>query len=269
MTRASRTWGRKRGGPRGLPHRAPVLWEELTWPDAERVARRSRTVLIPCGATEQHGPHLPLAVDWMCTYEVACRASAATGVPVLHPLVFGVSAGHGAFPGTISLRPQTMLGILEDVTDSLYQSGIRGFIFLNGHAWNTGPLVSVREILRARYADARVKLLNWWELVQSPELRSAADAPEGARFLHANFGETSAMLALRPDLVRMSRAVNRRDRDYFWDYRMDQLTATGVVGRNATGATAEAGTRRVEEAASALIRLLRRGLRERRPRPGR
>ncbi len=258
-----------RGDPRRVSPKGPVLWEELTWPDAKRVARQCRAVLIPCGATEQHGPHLPLALDWICTYEVACRASAATGIPVLHPLVFGVSAGHGIFPGTISLRPQTMLSLLEDVAESLYQSGLRDFIFLNGHAWNSGPLISVRELLRARYSNARVRLLNWWEFVQSPELRSNADAPEGSRFLHANFGETSTMLALRPELVRMSHAVNTRDRDYFWDYRMDQVSATGVVGRNATGATAEAGRRRLEEAVATLIHILRRGLRERPPRPRR
>lgn len=266
MTPAGRTKAVRRGARSRAPRRAPVLWEELAWPDVERIVRRCRAVLIPCGATEQHGPHLPLALDWMCTYEVACRASAATGVPVVHPLALGVSAGHGSFPGTISLRPQTMLGLLEDVAESLYRSGIRDYIFLNGHAWNSGPLISVRELLRARYADVRVRLINWWELVQSPDLRSAADAPEGARFLHANFGETASMLALRPDLVKMSRAVNQRDRDYFWDYRMDQVTATGVVGRNARGATAEAGRRRLGEAVSMLIRLIRRGLRERPPR---
>ncbi|MBI2868069.1 MAG: creatininase family protein [Chloroflexi bacterium] len=240
----------------------PILWEELTWPEAERIARKRRLALIPCGATEQHGPHLPLAVDWMCTYEVACRASAATGVPVVHPLVFGLSAGHGSFPGTIGLRPQTMLALLEDLSDSLYRSGIRDFVFLNGHAWNSGPLISIRELLQTRYADVRIRLINWWELVVSPELKSTADAPEGGRLVHANFGETSTMLALRPDLVRMSRAVNQDDHNYFWDYRADQVTATGVVGRKATAATAEAGKGRLVEAASALIRLLHRGLRE-------
>jgi creatinine amidohydrolase len=162
-----------------------------------------------------------------------------------------------------------MLAVLEDVADSLYQSGIRGFVFLNGHAWNSGPLISVRELLQARYTDACIRLINWWELVESPELRSTVDAPEGGRLVHANFGETSTMLALRPDLVRMSQAVNQRTQNYFWDYRVDQVTATGVVGRNATGATAEAGRRRLEEAVAMLIRLLRQGMRERLPRPRR
>jgi len=206
----------------------PVRWEEMTWAEARDAAAAMNAVIVPVGATEQHGPHLPLAVDTLLGNAVALAVSAVTGVPVIPPLCYGVSASHGDFAGTISLRPETMIRVVEDVADSLYERGIRQFILLNGHIWNNGALDVSAEKLRVRHRDTRVRALGYVTMYPGPEVDG--HVRYGRALMHANFFETSVMLYLYPGLVRMERATSHRDVDSFWDYRMDQVSETGVWG---------------------------------------
>jgi creatinine amidohydrolase len=217
----------------------PIAWEELTWSEAGSTAGRIDAVIIPVGAIEQHGPHLPLAVDTKICEAVARSVSAATGVPVIPPLSYGVSASHGDFAGTVALRPETMIAVVEDVIDSLYASGVRQFILLNGHIWNNGALDVSAEKLRVRHKDARVRALGYVTMYPGPEVNGRVQFGRG--LMHANYFETSVMLHLYPDLVRMDRATSHVDVDSFWDYRMDQVSDTGVWGRDVAEATAEHG----------------------------
>src|ERR1700748_2359526 len=106
---------------------APIRWEHLTCPEARDATAKVNAVIIPVGAIEQHGPHLPLAVDTIICEAVANAVSAETGVPVLPPVAYGVSGSHGDFTGTVALRPETLIAVMEDVIDSLHASGIRQF----------------------------------------------------------------------------------------------------------------------------------------------
>jgi creatinine amidohydrolase len=217
----------------------PVAWEELTWAEAGTTAGRIDAVIIPVGAIEQHGPHLPLAVDTLICEAVARSVSAATGVPVIPPLSYGVSASHGDFAGTVALRPETMIAVVEDVIDSLYASGVRQFILLNGHIWNNGALDVSAEKLRVRHRDARVRALGYVTMYPGPEVDGHVQYGRG--LMHANYFETSVMLHLYPELVRMDRAISHVDVDSFWDYRMDQVSDTGVWGRDVSDADADHG----------------------------
>ncbi|MFJ3669705.1 creatininase family protein [Streptomyces sp. NPDC090106] len=217
----------------------PVRWEELTWQQAESTVAAHDAVIIPVGATEQHGPHLPLAVDTLICEAVADGVSALTGVPVVPPLSFGVSASHGDFGGTVALRPETMIAVVEDVIDSLYASGVRQFILLNGHIWNNGALDVSAEKLRVRHRDARVRALGYVTMYPGPEVDG--HVRYGRALMHANFFETSVMLHLHPGLVHMDKATSHIDVDSFWDYRMDQVSETGVWGRDVADANAKHG----------------------------
>ncbi len=75
----------------------PILWDELSWKDVEEITKNIKMVILPIGACEQHGPHLPLGVDTIDCYEIAKRVSAKTGVPVIPPIIYGVSQSMANF----------------------------------------------------------------------------------------------------------------------------------------------------------------------------
>jgi creatinine amidohydrolase len=230
----------------------PIGWEELTWAEAGAEAARLDAVIIPVGAIEQHGPHLPLAVDTKICEAVARAVSAVTGVAVIPPLAYGVSASHGDFAGTIALRPETMIAVVEDVIDSLHASGVRQFILLNGHIWNNGALDVSAEKLRVRHRDSRVRALGYVTMYPGPEVDGHVQYGRG--LMHANYFETSVMLHLHPELVRMERATSHVDVDSFWDYRMDQVSDTGVWGKDVGQANAEHGRSEFERCVATTAR---------------
>jgi creatinine amidohydrolase len=238
----------------------PVRWEELTWPEARDAAAAFKAAIIPVGAIEQHGPHLPLAVDTQICEAAALAVSALTGVPVVPSLCYGVSASHGDFGGTIGLRPETMIAMVEDVIDSLYARGIRQFILLNGHIWNSGALDVSAEKLRIRHPDARVRSLAYVTMYPGPEIDGRVRY--GRALMHANYFETSVMLHLHPELVRMERATSHIDVDSFWDYRMDQVSETGVWGRDVTEANAAHGKAEFERCVITTARAIAAAVRE-------
>ena len=243
----------------------PVAWEDLTWSEAGHTAGAVDAVIIPVGAIEQHGPHLPLAVDTLIVQAIAREVSAMTGVPVIPPLSYGVSASHGDFAGTIALRPETMIAVVEDVIDSLHASGVRQFILLNGHIWNNGALDVSAEKLRVRHRDARVRALGYVTMYPGPEVDGHVQYGRG--LMHANYFETSVMLHLHPDLVRMERATSHTDVDSFWDYRMDQVSDTGVWGRKVDDANAEHGRSEFERCVVTTARAVASAVREPWPDP--
>ncbi|GAA1607735.1 creatininase family protein [Actinoplanes couchii] len=237
----------------------PNRWEEMTWQDAGEITERTDAVIIPVGAIEQHGPHLPLNVDTVICQAVAEEVSRVTGVPTIPPLSYGVSGSHGDFAGTIALRPETLIAVVEDVIDSLHASGVRQFILLNGHIWNNGSLDVSAEKLRVRHKDSRIRALGYVTMYPGPEVNGRVQFGRG--LMHANFFETSVMLHLRPELVRMEKATSHLDVDSFWDYRMDQVSETGVWGRDVAEANADHGrsefercVRTTAEAVAAAVR---------------
>lgn len=242
----------------------PILWEELTWKDVDKLTKTMNMVIIPTAACEQHGPHLPLAVDTIDCYEVAKRVSAKTGVPVVPPLTYGCSQSHGNFPGTLSLRPDTMMKVICEISEWLYRSRIRKILILNGHMWNWGPIYSARENLRYDFPELQVRVLNWWETTPTTMSKLVEDCPVFPSYIHANLSETSCVLAARPELVNMREAVDEDDYETFFEYRMDQYSKSGVVGRGATKSTPELGEKLFTMVVDALVPMVKNALNEER-----
>jgi creatinine amidohydrolase len=242
----------------------PILWEELTWKDVDKLTKTMNMAIIPTAACEQHGPHLPLAVDTIDCYEVAKRVSAKTGVPVVPPLTYGCSQSHGNFPGTLSLRPDTMMKVICEISEWLYRSRIRKILILNGHMWNWGPIYSARENLRYDFPELQVRVLNWWETTPTTMSKLVEDCPVFPSYIHANLSETSCVLAARPELVNMREAVDEDDYETFFEYRMDQYSKSGVVGRGATKSTPELGEKLFTMVVDALVPMVNNALNEER-----
>ncbi len=207
-----------------------VRWERLTWEQVAAIREAGcELCVLPVGATEQHGPHLPLDVDTVTAESVALGASALTGVPVLPALPYGCSLGHSSrWPGTISLRPETLSAILLQIAEWVRLAGFRRLVVLNAHVTNWAPLRCGLENIRHQWPDLRIAIRNVWDL--SPGIH-ASYHHDAANF-HANEAETSLSLHLRPLTVQLDRAVDEPDRSAAccFSYRVDQESRTGTVG---------------------------------------
>jgi creatinine amidohydrolase len=239
----------------------PVLWDELTWEEVgELVEGGMDMAILPVGATEQHGRHLTVGMDTLAASTVAYGVSARTGVPVLPVLPYGCSLGHThRWPGTISLRPETLSRMVVEIAEWLEPAGIRRLLLLNGHVTNHAPLRAALETVRHQQPSMLMALRSLWDI--SPRVHAIYH--DDAVNFHANRAETALVMAVRPDLVRPDRFVDEPDAavDHFFAYTVDRETATGTVGAP-TLATAELGEELVEACVADLSADVRRALTE-------
>ena len=198
-----------------------VRLAELTWPEARRLAHSRRSVvLLPLGAIEQHGPHLPLSVDWIGSEELARRVAPHLRRrgwrPVLAPsLPYGASPLAAAWPGTVSLTPATTARLIVEVVRSLARHGFRRFVLTNYQA-DPGHLRAIARARRALAHGARVQVLvagfapddGRANPMLDPRVRRLMRSTRPAGEWHAGELETAMMLAVAPALVR--RVVARR-----------------------------------------------------------
>jgi creatinine amidohydrolase len=191
-----------------------LLFAEMTREELRAIAAET-TVVLPLGATEQHGPHLPAGTDFLTVEHLARaaagRVSAEIAITVAPALPFGSSDHHLIFGATLSLRTETYYGVLTDLLRSLVADGFQRIFLLNGHGGNHElAQLAARDValeLPARIAAASYWTIAWDALVEQ-------QAHLGCRLPgHAGVFETSMMLSLRPDLV----AAKRPHRDYRQD----------------------------------------------------
>ncbi len=156
-------------------------------------------MIVPTGAIEQHGPHLPLDTDSYTAEGVAIRAAgrAASPVVVAPTVWWGVSGHWMGFPGTIAVSPSTLETLLVEIATGIAAHGFRRVLFLNGHAGNVGALHGACARLSA--AGIRACGLHYWALAH-PELDDLSTT-DGGRIGHAGEIETSLQLHLRPETV--------------------------------------------------------------------
>jgi creatinine amidohydrolase len=176
----------------------PLVLQEMTWTDVQAYLKTSDMVIIPIGSTEQHGPHLPLGTDSYIATDIAKMISIHSGV-VVSPVVFsGYSVYHSGFPGTLSLKPETMEQVLFETVEMLIKYGFRRIMFLNGHGGNV--VVQNKVIHRINHNTGAIAL------ALGDYFPRETEPPKDWFDQHAGVSETSIMLYLEPDLVHMERA---------------------------------------------------------------
>jgi creatinine amidohydrolase len=251
------------------------LYEELSWPEILEIVKEDRVVLIPTATIEDHGYHLPIATDVMIGWEVARRA--AERVPrdvVLMPHSYhGYSPHHADFPGGIYIKGQTFVDYNLDITRSLIQHGFRRILFYNTHGSNAPWVDIIARLTVMEHSDKEV----WCSVANLrglPEFNRRLDEileVQGGSS-HAGETETSIMLAIRPDLVDMSKAVREMplfstgaelgagpeaDRPFHWGGEWwSAMTESGVMG-DATVATRKKGEKLLENAISNLVKTIK------------
>lgn len=184
----------------------PSVWlQDLTWPEVERHLEGDRIVVVPIGSTEQHGPAGPLGVDTYVAITLAEDLATQTGILCAPPLWYGDSSHHAAFPGTITLRPDTLMMVVRDVCRSLARHGFDRIILLNGHKGSNLPaLVSGARTLHEEELPGVV-----FAVADPLHLaRSAAPAIKEANEHHAGELELSHIHARFPGKVRMDRLTD-------------------------------------------------------------
>lgn len=183
-------------------------YEDLGWPDIAALDKERTIVMIPVGATEQHGRHLPLGTDSIDAQYMADQIARELE-PEFPLLVFpllpvGLSVEHTRFPGTVTLQPDTLYHVALDICESLVRHGFRRIVFLNGHGGNSSILNTVSYKVRADHG-AGVFLIDISVLLGLPN-KPVEVRTEGFDS-HAGELESALVLAARPETVRMDRAV--------------------------------------------------------------
>jgi creatinine amidohydrolase len=211
----------------------------LTWPEAKDALAAARLALVPVGSCEQHGPHMTLDADSAIAAAFARRLAADLGelAVLCPPLGYGLSEHHLAFPGTLTLRPATLVGFLADIVESLARWGVRRVLVVNGHG---GNIDVIRLAARAARRDqgALVASVMWAQLAADEASRHA----RSERYGHACEIETSVALVLAPASVHADRIAEpspagapdaltdppgaRVDRPVWFD----EWTANGALG---------------------------------------
>jgi creatinine amidohydrolase len=209
---------------------AKYMLETMTWPEARRAALHGgRVVLLPVGAIEQHGPHLPVDVDnrivtWLCDEAARRCPEIILSAPPIH---YGFNEHNMGFPGTISVEVEHFIDYVYDVCRSFVRQGHTRLVLVNGHGSNAMPCALVARRIVNTSDDALAAAVSHWSLARDLAAR-IRETPVGG-MAHACEYETSWYLFLKPELVRMERAVAdvlaRRSR-FVW---VDLMAGDGPV----------------------------------------
>lgn len=246
-----------------------AYWADLNSSDLADQRMAGAVALVPVGAIEQHGPHLPLSTDTVLAEGMAREAAArvrSASVLVLPTVAIGKSDEHLAWPGTLTLDAETLIAVLCQVGASVARAGVRRLVFLNAHGGNV-PVLQIA-CRRLRVERGMFCIAAGWIGMGFPAgLVSEREVQEG---IHGGFVETAAMLHFRPDLVRMAEArhfvpasaavaqrceVLRLVGPVSSGWMMQDLHEAGAAG-DAASATVEAGRALVEHAASRYATLI-------------
>ena len=252
-------------------------WSDLSTADFGGLDKARAIAVLPVAATEQHGPHLPLSVDTDIVNGVV--AAAVPHLPPSLPVLFlptqtvGFSPEHTRFPGTLTLKSDTLIRIWTEIGECVHASGVHKLVLFNAHGGQVGAMDLVARDLRARLGML-VYSVSWFNLplidVHGQDVNALFSAEEHRFGIHAGEIETSMMLALKPEQVRMGQAEyfrsasqaraaefpilgNGKSAKLGW--QMQDYNPEGAVG-NAGAATAAKGQAVLDAAGRSLAALL-------------
>jgi creatinine amidohydrolase len=233
----------------------------MSWTVFDQRRRETDLVIIPTGAIEVYGPHLPLGTDTIVAEEISRLVAQKVDAIIGPTIEAGDSTSLNIFPGTLTIKPENFKAYLRDICESFIKWGFRYFLFLNTHLGNVSPINQISEDLQQIYG-VKCAQIDWWRFVQ----------PQGEGILtysgymahgHASECGTSIMLYLRPELVdtkKIGKTIPKNDYyNIFPDIikypRLDFITDSGMIG-DATAATAEKGKLIVEKCVNRIIQFI-------------
>ncbi len=217
---------------------------EMSWVEIEEYLKRDDRIILPLGATEQHGRHLGVGTDHLEAEAIALGTAEKTNVAVAPTVNYGMSHAHLSFTGTMSLRPTTLIAVLEDLFRSLYRHGFRRVLVVNGHGGNEASLASAIHLISDDLRDLRVKTFQWWTDKESYQV--VTDMLGQQQGSHATAGETSFMMAIATNAVKKNLLSGRDSpvkptRDFVNVRLFRERYPDGIMGFHPANASAEVG----------------------------
>ncbi|RAK12493.1 creatinine amidohydrolase [Halanaerobium saccharolyticum] len=228
----------------------------MSWKDAEKELKNKK-VILPLGAVEAHGYHLPLGTDNYIAQEIAKIAAQRLDALLLPIIPYGQVWSLRNFPGSISLSNQTIISMIDDLSESLDHHGVEMLIIINAHFGNMSALKTAERLVNDKY-DLKVLRFTHPGLksLEKKYIKSKRVHPD---YLHAEEIETSMMLQINSNLVDMSRAEADTPEipEYFGSYSVpwDKITAKAVLG-DPTLATKEKGEKLITGIAAKIVKIV-------------
>jgi creatinine amidohydrolase len=240
----------------------------MTWPEVEDYLREKRSIIVPVGSAEQHGPTGLIGTDAITAERVALGVGEAEGAIVAPTLAIGMAQHHLGFPGSITLRPSTLIAVVRDVVESLARHGFERFFFINGHGGNVATVsAAFSEIYAERSLrpgaggapSVECRLKNWW---QTPAVYALSKELYGiAEGSHATPSEVAVTQFLHPEAIKEAAVLDPpiAPQGGFTDAANYRLRfPDGRIGSNPGLATPEAGRRLLEAAVADIAAEYRR-----------
>lgn len=250
--------------PRKDKNSPDYLWAEMSWPAIEEKLKLVDLAILPCGAIEQHGPHLPVDVDAFDAKYLARRVAEACSDPkpfVLPSISYGVSYHHDDFKGTLSVTNNTLSAMVYEIGMNLARNGIKKLLILNGHGDNVPTLEYAAQMINR---DANIFVAVETGETSDEDLDKIITTPND---IHAGEIETSTTLAIRPHLVDMDQAKDTTikfgsqyldfssTRGVSWYVRTKKISESGILG-NPTLATVEKGQKMWEIMIAQMVKFV-------------
>jgi creatinine amidohydrolase len=243
-----------------------MIVAEMTWQEYAKFINES-VIILPVGSTEQHGPHLPLCVDNTCPTEIAKLVADEINGMLLPTIPYGYksqpeSGGGQHFPGTTSLRGNTLVNLVLDILHDTYRHGGRKFVLFNGHSENTYFLKEAGDLFISEVKDARLMVMTWGDTMTDEEIDELfADCGfPGWDVEHAAVTETSLMMVFAPELVRTDLIVDdgfaTKPTYTMYPTVVEKVPKTGVLYK-ATFASKEKGEKMLKWIVAETVQAIR------------
>lgn len=234
----------------------------MSWNEFDERRKECDTVIIPSGAVEEYGPHMPLGSDIIVSEAICERVAEKTNAVIAPVIEIGESENLFQFPGTVRLTMPNYRAAMRDVLDSLIQWGFKNYLFINMHNGNTPIISNLAKEYQRKY-HIWCAQVDWWRFIQS----AGGDLCEHKGWMahgHASECATSILLYLHPELVDMSKALLVKPEhpkygkypDFITYHEVKQISTTGVLG-DATNASKEKGKALVERGVDRIVEFMR------------
>lgn len=241
-----------------------------TWLEIESYLTRSRGILIPIGSTEQHGPNGLIGTDSICVTSIANRLGLKDDILVAPSISLGPAQFNLKFPGTISLRPSTLMRLVEDYVLSLESQGFQRFYFINGHGGNLAPVRAAFQEIYMKFSlkdtnsnAPRCRIKSWWEYPETNALRNSLFAEREG--LHATPSEISMVQYTFPKYIKDTTPIswqsvpeeyihNHKEDDHFNSSHHINLHPDGRIGSDPSLANPEDGENLLKTASAELYK---------------